>query len=128
MAASHELQLTAPARADSLAAVLQLDRDTLRTLNPALRNAVWNLQRPIPRGYRLRLPDSLKSWTGESLAAQLSARRRQARRWRSPRCRAHAPQPRGAARRAPPPALAAVARGDAATGHSLAPAAAAAPG
>jgi membrane-bound lytic murein transglycosylase D len=72
VAASHELQLAAPARADSLAAVLQLDRDTLRTLNPALRNAVWNLQRPIPRGYRLRLPDSVKSWTGESLAAQLS--------------------------------------------------------
>jgi membrane-bound lytic murein transglycosylase D len=71
-AASHELQLTAPARADSLAAALQLDRDTLRTFNPALRNAVWNLQRPIPRGYRLRLPDSVKSWTGESLAAQLS--------------------------------------------------------
>jgi membrane-bound lytic murein transglycosylase D len=72
VAASHELQLAAPARADSLAAVLQLDRDTLRTLNPALRNTVWNLQRPIPRGYRLRLPDTTKSWTGESLAAQLS--------------------------------------------------------
>ena len=71
-AASHELQLTAPARADSLASVLQLDRDTLRTFNPALRTAVWNLQRPIPRGYRLRLPDSVKSWTGESLAAQIS--------------------------------------------------------
>ena len=72
VAASHELQLAAPARADSLAAVLQLDRDTLRTLNPALRSAVWNLQRPIPSGYRLRLPDTVKSWTGESLAAQLS--------------------------------------------------------
>lgn len=71
-AGSHELQLAAPARADSLVAVLQVDRNTLRTLNPALRNAVWNLQRPIPRGYRLRLPDSMKSWTGESLAAQLS--------------------------------------------------------
>ncbi len=72
VAASHELQLSAPARADSLAAVLQLDRETLRTLNPALRNTVWNLQRPIPSGYRLRLPDTVKSWTGESLAAQLS--------------------------------------------------------
>ncbi len=72
VAASHELQLTAPARADALAAALQLDRDTLRSLNPALRNAVWNLQRMIPSGYRLRLPESMKSWTGESLAARLS--------------------------------------------------------
>ena len=69
---SHELQLTTPARADSLAAVLKLDRNTLRTLNPALRNTVWNLQRPIPRGYRLRLPDTMNSWTGDSLAAQLA--------------------------------------------------------
>ena len=69
---SHELQLAAPTRADSLAAVLQLDRDTLRSFNPALRNAVWSLQRPIPRGYRLRLPESMKSWTSDLLAAQLS--------------------------------------------------------
>jgi peptidoglycan lytic transglycosylase D len=69
---SHELQLLTPVRADSLAAVLHLDRDTLRSLNPALRNAVWSLQRLIPRGYRLRLPESMKSWTGELLATQLS--------------------------------------------------------
>ena len=36
-ATSHELRLAAPVRADSLAKTLQLDRDTLRTLNPALR-------------------------------------------------------------------------------------------
>ena len=72
VATSHELQVTVPVRADSLAAVLQLDRDTLRTLNPALRNAVWNLQRLIPRGYHLRLPEGLKAWTSDLLAAQLS--------------------------------------------------------
>ena len=68
---SHELQLASAVRADSLEAALQLDRDTLRTLNPALKVSVWNLQRQIPRGYRLRLPDSMNSWTSESLAAKL---------------------------------------------------------
>src|SRR5579862_9819516 len=64
MANLHEVQLQAPMRADALAKALPLDIDTLRTLNPALRNAVWNLQRQIPSGYRLRLPESLQTWTG----------------------------------------------------------------
>ncbi len=68
---SHEVRLEAPVRVDSLAKTLQVDRDTLRTLNPALRATVWNLQRVIPSGYHLRLPESLKSWTGAMLAAQL---------------------------------------------------------
>ncbi len=32
--------------------------DTLRQLNPALRPAVWNGQRPVPAGYVVRLPGS----------------------------------------------------------------------
>jgi len=72
MANLHEVQLQAPMRADALAKALPLDIDTLRTLNPALRNAVWNLQRQIPSGYRLRLPESLQTWTGAMLAATLA--------------------------------------------------------
>ena len=71
-AASRELPLDAPARADALAAVLELSRDTLRALNPALRTTVWNLQQPVPRGYHLRLPPGLEAWTGKALAARLA--------------------------------------------------------
>ena len=70
---THELRLTAPARADELASVLKLDRDTLQALNPALRAAVWRQKQPVPRGYRLHIPEELLSWTGESLAARLAA-------------------------------------------------------
>jgi len=69
---THELRLAEPARADQLAAALQLDRATLQALNPALRAPVWRQQRPVPRGYRLHLPGELQSWTSETLAARLA--------------------------------------------------------
>ena len=72
-AASQEIPLEAPVRADALADVLKVSRDTLRELNPALRPAVWNLQQPLPRGYRLRLPSGLAGWSGDGLAARLTA-------------------------------------------------------
>jgi membrane-bound lytic murein transglycosylase D len=71
-AASQELPLDAPARADALAAVFKLSRDALRALNPALRATVWSLQQPVPRGYRLRLPPGLETWSGKALAARLA--------------------------------------------------------
>ena len=49
-----------------------MDADTLQALNPALRAAVWRQQRPVPRGYRLRIPGNMQSWTGDSLAAKLA--------------------------------------------------------
>jgi membrane-bound lytic murein transglycosylase D len=33
---------------------------------------VWNLQQPVPRGYRLRLPSGLEAWSGKALAARLA--------------------------------------------------------
>ena len=69
---SQELPLDAPARVDALSSVFRLSRDALRALNPALRAAVWNLQQPVPRGYRLRLPLGLETWTGKALAARLA--------------------------------------------------------
>lgn len=71
--ASQEVALAAPVRADALEGVLKISRDTLRELNPALRAAVWNLQQPVPRGYRLRLPAGLAGWSGDGLAARLAA-------------------------------------------------------
>jgi len=70
---THDLRLEAPARADQLAAALHLDRDALQALNPALRTAVWRQQRPVPRGYRLHLPEELQFWTSATLAARLAA-------------------------------------------------------
>ena len=46
--------------------------DSLRTLNPALRPLVWNGQRHVPKGYRLRLPYESEAWTTELIAQRLS--------------------------------------------------------
>jgi membrane-bound lytic murein transglycosylase D len=70
--ATQDVALEAPVRADVLASVFKLSRDSLRELNPALRATVWNLQQPVPRGYRLRLPAGLESWSGKALAARLA--------------------------------------------------------
>jgi membrane-bound lytic murein transglycosylase D len=40
-------------------------------LNPALLPAVWNGQRHVPKGYRLRLPRNGKVWTSELLVQSL---------------------------------------------------------
>jgi membrane-bound lytic murein transglycosylase D len=39
-----------------LASVLEMDKDELRRLNPALLNSVWRGGRPVPRGYEFRVP------------------------------------------------------------------------
>ena len=66
------MALSAPARVDALTRVFNLDTDTLRALNPALRTAVWNLRQPVPRGYHLRVPEALQSWTSALLATRLA--------------------------------------------------------
>lgn len=42
--------------ANRLAAALDVDRDTLRRLNPALLPSVWSGARHVPRGYEFRVP------------------------------------------------------------------------
>jgi membrane-bound lytic murein transglycosylase D len=56
----------------SLERILKVDRNALRVLNPALLPAVWNGQRHVPKGYRLRLPTSGEKWTSELLAQRLN--------------------------------------------------------
>lgn len=58
----------------ALEQALKVDRETLRALNPALESPVWDGQRFVPRGYRLRLPAQKSDWTAEKLAARLSPR------------------------------------------------------
>ena len=69
---TRELTVSAPVRVDTLRHILAIDIGQLRELNPALRPTVWNLQQFVPRGYRLRLPAALASWTTELLSARLA--------------------------------------------------------
>ncbi len=69
---TRELTVSAPVRIDALRHILEIDIDRLRELNPALRQAVWNQQQFVPRGFRLRLPATLANWTSELLGARLA--------------------------------------------------------
>jgi membrane-bound lytic murein transglycosylase D len=55
----------------ALEKALQIERATLRSLNPALLSSVWNGQRHVPRGYRLRLPSNGERWTSELIAQRI---------------------------------------------------------
>jgi membrane-bound lytic murein transglycosylase D len=69
----QEVELPAQAPPTLLARALKVDRDRLRELNPSLRPAVWQGHRPVPKGYRLRLPIDGTAWTTEVLAKRLGA-------------------------------------------------------
>ncbi|MFN5011374.1 MAG: lytic transglycosylase domain-containing protein [Gammaproteobacteria bacterium] len=65
-----EIALPTAVAAAELGRLLDLPQPVLRELNPARRPAVWNGARPVPAGYRLRLPTG-SPWTPERLAAVL---------------------------------------------------------
>ena len=76
---SHELrfqEVMVPAFVPlaALEHALKIDQQHLQALNPALLPAVWNGQRHVPKGYRLRLPLDGDKWTSEELSARLSPR------------------------------------------------------
>ena len=68
----NEVEMPAFVPAASIAKLLKIDRDALERLNPALRSTVWQGQRHIPKGYRLRLPPEASEWTTERLASRLA--------------------------------------------------------
>ena len=68
----QELTLSAFVPMASLERAVNVARDQLKALNPALRPAVWNGQRHVPKGYRLRLPRTARSGPRELLAQRLS--------------------------------------------------------
>jgi membrane-bound lytic murein transglycosylase D len=72
--ATVELPLPDAIGVDALAHALNVPAGALRDLNPALRSPVWSQQRPIPRGYRLRLPGSHEDWSERTLAQRLTER------------------------------------------------------
>ena len=69
-ASFQELILPARTSITQLQRALNIDLDTLRALNPALRPACLRGKRPVPNGYHLRLPMSGR-WTEEQLAQRL---------------------------------------------------------
>jgi len=68
-----EVAMPAYVPAKALERSIPVDRATLRALNPALLPTVWNGERLVPRGYRLRLPDNGQRLTTEQLAQRLPA-------------------------------------------------------
>jgi membrane-bound lytic murein transglycosylase D len=56
---SRILQLPNFVPASRIASALNLDRDDLRRLNPALLPSVWSGARHIPRGFELRVPENI---------------------------------------------------------------------
>ena len=69
-----EVALPAYVPVRALERALSIERATLRELNPALLPTVWNGERLVPRGYRLRLPGNVgAALTSEALAARLPA-------------------------------------------------------
>lgn len=68
----HEVAVPSFVPISSLLKALKADRESLQALNPALRPLVWNGQRHVPKGYRLRLPMNGEQWTSELLAQRLA--------------------------------------------------------
>ena len=68
-----EVELPAYVPAGELQQLLKIERSKLAGLNPALRPAVWNGSRYLPRGYKLRLPADATAWTPQQLGDALGA-------------------------------------------------------
>lgn len=66
-----EIELPRAAWMIDLQRIVGLPTTQLRQLNPALREAAWRGERPLPAGYRLRLP-AQTAWTATTLAAALA--------------------------------------------------------
>jgi len=68
----HEVEVPAYVPMSSIERALNIRRETLRALNPALLPTVWNGNRHVPKAYKLRLPaDGGVVWTSELLAQRL---------------------------------------------------------
>src|SRR5690606_36905771 len=68
-----EVEMPAYMSVDVLRKALNVEREQLAALNPALLPAVWEGRQYVPRGYRLRLPTSLASVSTQALAQRVDA-------------------------------------------------------
>src|SRR5579883_645355 len=69
----REVKVPAYVSIGALERALDVDLETLRDLNPALRPAVWRGRRPVPRGYELRLPIAGPTLSTAMLAKRLGS-------------------------------------------------------
>src|SRR5487761_76316 len=69
----HEVRIPAYVAIRPLERALDMDSETLRDLNPALRPAVWRGRLSVPRGYELRLPIEGPTLTTAMLAKRLGS-------------------------------------------------------
>ena len=67
----REVPMPGYARLSAVERAVDVPRDTLRELNPALRPPIWDGSRLLPRGYRLRLPPGSGEMTTELLAERI---------------------------------------------------------
>ncbi len=67
-----EVELPAYVRLTSLERTLGINRQTLQQLNPALRPAIFDSSRLVPRAYKVRLPSERTEVTSEWLVAKLA--------------------------------------------------------
>ncbi|HTV49560.1 MAG TPA: transglycosylase SLT domain-containing protein [Steroidobacteraceae bacterium] len=67
----QEVALPARTSAAAIEHELRIDREALHELNPALRPAIWKGRRPIPGGYRLRVPLDDGEWKPQLVARRL---------------------------------------------------------
>lgn len=68
-----EVRMPAYVAIAPLERALDIDPETLRDLNPALRRAVWRGRFPVPRGYELRLPADGPTLTTAMLTRRLGS-------------------------------------------------------
>ena len=69
----REVRVPAYVAIRPLERALDIDGETLRDLNPALRPAVWRGRRAVPRGYELRLPLDTPTLTTAMLVKRLGS-------------------------------------------------------
>ncbi|MHB8815162.1 MAG: transglycosylase SLT domain-containing protein [Steroidobacteraceae bacterium] len=69
----REVRMPAYVGIGPLERALDIDPETLRDLNPALRPAVWRGRRAVPRGYEMRLPIDSPTLTAAMLSKRLSS-------------------------------------------------------
>ncbi len=68
----REVTMPAYVRLTTLERTVGVDREQLRSLNPAWRPTIYSGTRLVPRGYRLRLPpDTAEKWTADLLTSRL---------------------------------------------------------
>jgi membrane-bound lytic murein transglycosylase D len=81
-----EVEMPAFVPMSTLLRTVKVDKPQLLALNPALRQPVWDDRQYVPKGYKLRLPDTAGDWTTVSLAKQIDVRDQYAN---QPRARTH---------------------------------------